>query len=76
MPVSVSKFLSGGILTALNSNKPKCPADIHPIAVDETLHHLIGKCFCAVTKVKTSEYFAPHQMGVACTSGAKKSYMG
>ena len=70
VPVSVFKFLTGGSLTALDKNKPNSLPDIHPIAVGEALRHLVGKCLCAVTKEKASEYFAPLQMGVVCPSGA------
>ena len=76
VPVSVSKFLAGGSLTALDKNKPKSLPDIWPIAVGEALSRLVGKCLCAVTKEKASEYFAPLQMGVACPSGAEKIIHG
>ena len=42
----------------------------------EALRCLVGKCLCAVTKEKASEYFAPLQMGVACSSGAEKIIHG
>ena len=42
----------------------------------EALRRLVGKCLCAVTKEKVSEYFAPLQMGVACPSGAEKIIHG
>ena len=76
VPVAVSKFLAGGCLTALDKNKPNSLPDIHPIAVREALRHFVGKCLCAVTKEKASEYFAPLQMGVACPSGAEKIVHG
>ena len=59
VPVSVSKFLAGGSLTALDKNKPNSLPDIRPIAVGEALRRLVGKYLCAVTKEKASEYFAP-----------------
>ena len=74
--VSVSKFLAGGSLTALDKNKPDGLPDIRPIAMGEALRRLVGKCLCAVTKEKASEYFAPLQMGVACPSGAEKIIHG
>ena len=76
VPVSVSKFLAGGSLTALDRNKPNCLPAIHPIAVGEALCCLVGKSLCAVTKEKASEYFAPLQMGVVCPSGAEKMIHG
>ena len=72
VPVSVSKFLAGGSLTALDKNKPNGLPDIRPIAVGEALCRLVGKCLCAVTKEKASEYFATLQMGVVCPSGGEK----
>ena len=72
VPVSVSKFLAGGNLTALDKNKPNSLPDIRPIAVGEALCRLVGKCLCAVTKEKASEYFASLQIGVVCPLGADK----
>ena len=37
VPVSVSKFLAGGSLTALDMNKPNSLPDIRSIAVGEAL---------------------------------------
>ena len=73
VPVSVSKFLARGSLTALDKNKPN---SLPPIAVGEALRRMVGKCLCAVTKEKASEYFAPLQMGVACPSEAEKTIYG
>eukprot|EP00731_Ephydatia_muelleri_P004035 Em0002g211a len=72
----VSKFLAGGNLTALTKDKPGSPLDIRPIAVRETLRRLVGKCQCQITKGKASDYFSPHQFGVACPSGAEKIVHG
>ena len=72
----VSKFLAGGNLTALTKDKPGSPPDIRPIAVGETLRRLVGKCLCQITKGKASDYFSPHQFGVACPSGAEKIVHG
>eukprot|EP00731_Ephydatia_muelleri_P033594 Em0033g10a len=52
-PVSVSKFLAGGSLTALVKNKEGRPLDIRPIVVGEALRRLTGSVFalleeCAV----------------------------
>eukprot|EP00731_Ephydatia_muelleri_P006442 Em0003g690a len=68
----VSKFLAGGNLTALTKDKPGSPPDIRPIAGGETLRRLVGKCLCQITIGKASDYFSPHQFGVACPSGAEK----
>ena len=51
-PVSVSKFLAGGSLTALVKNKEGRPLDIRPIVVGEALRRLTGKCLCIITKPK------------------------
>ena len=72
----ISKFLAGGNLTALTKDKPGSPPDIRPIAVGETLRRLVGKCLCQITKGKASDYFSPHQFGVACPSGAEKIVHG
>eukprot|EP00731_Ephydatia_muelleri_P032588 Em0024g132a len=76
VPVSVSRHLAGGSLTALVKGKPGLPPDICPIAVGEALRRLTGKCLCAVLKSKTSEFFAPFQFGVACPAGAEKVIHG
>ena len=44
-PVSVSKFLAGGSLTALVKNKEGRPLDICPIVVGEALRRLTGSVF-------------------------------
>eukprot|EP00731_Ephydatia_muelleri_P002044 Em0001g2044a len=69
------KFLAGGNLTA-TKDKPGSPSDIRPIAVGKTLRRLVGKCLCQITKGKASDYFSPHQFGVACPSGAEKIVHG
>eukprot|EP00731_Ephydatia_muelleri_P032933 Em0024g477a len=76
VPVSVSRHLAGGSLTALVKGKPGLPPDIRPIAVGEALRRLTGKCLCAVLKSKASEFFAPFQFGVACPAGAEKGIHG
>eukprot|EP00731_Ephydatia_muelleri_P033046 Em0025g2a len=48
-PSSVSRFLAGESLIALNMNKEGCAPDIRPIAVGETLWRLVGKCVEKVT---------------------------
>ncbi|KAL5499483.1 hypothetical protein EMCRGX_G010909 [Ephydatia muelleri] len=75
-PISVSKFLAGGYLTALVKNKEGRPLDIRPIAVGEALRRLTGKCLCIITKPKATDFFAPLQYGVACTAGAEKVIHG
>eukprot|EP00731_Ephydatia_muelleri_P008312 Em0004g650a len=75
-PISVSKFLAGGSLTALVKNKEGRPLDICPIAVGEALRRLTGKCLCIITKPKATDFFAPLQYGVACTAGAEKVIHG
>lgn len=72
----VSKFLAGGNLIALSKDKPGSPPDIWPIAVGETLRSLVGKCLCWITKVKASDFFSPHQLGVACPYGVEKIVHG
>ena len=52
------------------------PPDIRPIAVGETLRHLVGKCLFQITNGKASDSFSPHQFGVACTSSAEKIVHG
>ena len=69
MPTSVSKFLAGGCLIALNKNKEGYPPDIRPIV---TGVRQIGKCMCALEKDKAAEFFQPRQLGVACCAGAEK----
>ena len=49
-PPTVSKYLAGGNLIALNKFKEGCPPDIRPIVVGETLRRLTGKCICALIK--------------------------
>ena len=75
-PVSVSKFLAGGSLTALVKNKEGRPLDIRPIVVGEALRRLTGKCLCIITKPKASDFFTPFQYGVACPAGAEKVIHG
>eukprot|EP00731_Ephydatia_muelleri_P025228 Em0017g311a len=75
-PVSVSKFLAGGSLTALVKNKEGRPLDIRPIIVVEALRCLTGKCLCIITKPKASDFFTPFQYGVACPAGAEKVIHG
>ena len=55
-PSSVSWFLAGRSLIAPNKNKEGCAPDIRPIAVGETLQRLVGKCMCALLKVKTADF--------------------
>ena len=69
VPLVVSKFLAGGNLITLSKDKPGSPPDICPITVGETLRRLVGKCLCRITKVKASDFFSPHQLGVACPYG-------
>ena len=65
-------FLAGGSLIALNKNKESCAPDIRPIAVGGTLSRLVGKCMCALLKVKAADFFQPLQFGVVCHAGAEK----
>ena len=60
----------------MTKDKLGSPPDIRPIAVGETLRRLVGKCLCQITKGKASDYFSPHQFGVACPSGAEKIVHG
>ena len=75
-PISVSKFVAGGSLTALVKNKEGHPLDIRPIVVGEALRRLTGKCLCIITKPKASDFFTPFQYGVACPAGAEKVIHG
>eukprot|EP00731_Ephydatia_muelleri_P001362 Em0001g1362a len=75
-PTSVSTFLAGGSLTALNKFKPGCLPDVRPIAVGEALRRLTGKCLCSLIKYNASEFFQPLQFGVACASGSEKVVHG
>ena len=47
VPTSVSKFLAGGCLIALNTNKKGFPPDIRPIAVGETIRRLLVSSLAA-----------------------------
>ena len=72
----VLKFLAGGNLIALLKDKPGSPPYIHPIAAGETLRRLVGKCLCRITKMKASNFFSPHQLGVACPYEVEKIVHG
>ena len=76
VPLVVSKFLAGGNLIAFSKDKPGSPPDIRPIEVGETLRRLVGKCLCRITKMKASDFFSPHQLGVACPYGVEKIVHG
>ena len=67
-PLPVSTIMAGGRVIALNKSKP----DVRPIAVEETLRRLIGKCIYAVLKDRISSFFQPSQFGVACKAGPGK----
>ena len=71
-PTSVSRFLAGASLIALNKIKEGCPPDTRPIAVGETSRRLAGKCVCALLKDKVAEFFQPLQLSAACRAGAEK----
>ena len=62
-PSSVSRFLAGESLIALNMNKEGCAPDIRPIAVGETLWRLVGKCMCALLKVKAADFYSLCNLG-------------
>ena len=72
----ITKFLMGGNVIALSKDKPGFPPDIRAITVGESLRRLVGKCLCRITKVKASEFFSPHQLGVACPYGVEKIVHG
>ena len=63
VPLSVSTFLAGGRLIALNKSKEGTPQDIRPIAVGEKLRRLTGKCICAILKDRFSSFFHPLSLG-------------
>ena len=74
-PKSVSPFLAGARLSALNKKNPRESSvftDIRPIAVGETLCRLTGKCICTILRDRFSSFFQPSQFGVACKAGAEK----
>ena len=74
-PPTVSKYLAGGNLIALNKFKEGSPPDIRPIVVGEPLRRLTGKCICALIKETVSNVFQPLQHGVATSAGAEKTYI-
>ena len=49
---------------------------IRPIAVEETLRKLTGKCLCTLVKEKASDFFQPLQFGVSCALGSEKVTLG
>ena len=57
-PPTVSKYLAGGNLIALNKFKEGCPPDIRPIVFGEILRRLTGKCICALIKGKGLKLFS------------------
>ena len=75
-PPEVSTFLAGGSLTALNKSKSGSIVDIRPIAVGESLRHLVGKYPCAAVEIKAAVFFKPFQSGFACSYGAEKIVHG
>ncbi|KAL5505428.1 hypothetical protein EMCRGX_G006859 [Ephydatia muelleri] len=75
-PPMIASFLAGGNLTALVKSKQGSSLDIRPIAVGEALRRFTGKCLCALVRSKASEFFQPHQFGVACPMGAEKIVHG
>ena len=76
VPFSVSKFLAGGSLTALDMNKPNSLPDIVLLQWEKFYTTWLGSVYVQITKEKASEYFAPLQMGVVCPSGAEKIIHG
>ena len=46
--------------------------EVRPIAVGEVLRHLAGKCPCALTKEKATDFVVPFQFGVTCPGGTEK----
>ena len=71
-PTSLAPYLAGGNLVALMKIKEGGEWDVRPIPVGEVLRRLTGKCLCSVTKIKASQFFHPHQYGVACPGGSEK----
>ena len=72
VPQQVSKYMAGASIIALTKEKPNCAPDIHPIAVNEVLRRLVGKCQCLLSREKAANFFQPFQYGVACLGGAEK----
>ena len=57
-------------LIAINKFKtPNC--DVRPIAIGEVLRQLTSRCLCTTVKSKATDYFSPHQLGIACTGEAE-----
>eukprot|EP00731_Ephydatia_muelleri_P036720 Em0311g4a len=75
-PPSISKFLAGGNLVALNKTTEASKSDIRPIAVGETLRRLTAKCLCITIREKARDLFQPLQVGVACRSGSERIIRG
>ena len=75
-PPSISKFLAGGNLVALNKTTEASKSDIRPIAVGETLRRLTAKCLCITIREKARDLFQPLQVGVACRSGSEHIIRG
>eukprot|EP00731_Ephydatia_muelleri_P035300 Em0113g2a len=71
VPAALAPYLAGGNLTALMKLK-ELGWDVRPIAVGEVLRRLAGKCACALTKEKATDFFAHFQFGVACPGGTEK----
>ena len=71
VPAALAPYLAGGNLTAIMKLK-ELGWDVRPIAVGEVLRRLAGKCACALTKEKATDFFAHFQFGVACPGGTEK----
>ena len=59
VPVSVSKFLAGGSLTALDKNKPNSLPDIRPIAEEKLYAFWLGSVYVQLQR-KRPVNILPH----------------
>jgi hypothetical protein len=66
-PLELAPFLAGASLFALE----KKDGGIRPIAIGEILRRLVGKALCKTVQDSATEYFWPHQVGVACSQGTE-----
>ena len=66
-PPELAPFLAGASLFALD----KKDGGIRPIAVGEILRRLVGKVLCKTVQDSATDYFWPHQVGVACSQGTE-----
>lgn len=69
-PSSVAPWLAGAPLTALGNPD----GDVRPIAVRETLRHLVSACLMASASKDARDFFCPLQLGVDTSAGTDAIY--